>query len=283
MDKEIKYSFLILVSTLSWGSTFPLIKIALEYMSPVIFLSVRFAISSLMMLPFIKNPKDFTGFKEGMIAGFFLFLGYYFQTIGLYFTTPAISGLLTGLYVVLVPIFSLIVYRTHVLGKDWLAAFLSLLGLIIISLGQISNSSVQIGDLLTVICAVGYAFQILYVAKHNNIEMTKFTFYQMISVFIFSTILIPTFKIYANFQSPQLIFSLVFTALFAGVIAYVIANRSLIYVRAERATVIMASEPIFAAAFSVLITGIPLSDGTLVGGTLMVISIFLVTIRAGKT
>lgn len=88
MQNETKYSFLIIIATLSWGVTFPLIKISLEYMSPVIFLAIRFLISTLVMIPFIKNRRDLTGLKQGFIAGFYLFLGYYFQTIGLYFTTP---------------------------------------------------------------------------------------------------------------------------------------------------------------------------------------------------
>ena len=251
MENEIKYSMLIIVSTLSWGVTFPLIKISLEYMSPVIFLSVRFGISSLLMLPFIKRPWNFSGIREGFIAGFFLFTGYYFQTVGLYYTTPAISGLITGIYVVLVPVISFAFLRLKVSSMDWISVMIALTGLIIISGGQLSNSSVQFGDILTLICAVGYALQMIYVARHSHIDTVKFTFFQMLAVFAFSTLLIPSFKIYSDLTLP------------------------IVYVRPEKAGIIMVSEPVFAAIFSVIITGIPLSIYTIIGGSLMVAAMFL--------
>ena len=275
MHNETKYSFLIIIATLSWGITFPLIKISLEYMSPVIFLAIRFLISTIVMIPFIKNRSDFTGLKQGFIAGFYLFLGYYFQTIGLYFTTPAISGFVTGLYIVLVPVIAYLIYRQRISKSDLSAVTLAFVGLLIITVGEVSNFSLQLGDLLTFICAVGYAMQIIYVSRNNKLDMVKFTFFQMAAVSLYSTIAIPTFKIYFNFSSPILIFTIVFTAIFAGVVAYFITNKALVYVKPEKASIIMVSEPVFAAIFSVILTGIPLSYYTIGGGALMVTAMLM--------
>ncbi len=275
MHNETKYSFLIIIATLSWGVTFPLIKISLEYMSPVIFLAIRFLISTIVMIPFIKNKSDFTGLKQGFIAGFYLFLGYYFQTIGLYFTTPAISGFVTGLYIVLVPVIAYLIYRQRISKSDLSAVTLAFVGLLIITVGEVSNFSLQLGDLLTFICAVGYAMQIIYVSRNNKLDMVKFTFFQMAAVSLYSTIAIPTFKIYFNFSSPILIFTIAFTAIFAGVVAYFITNKALVYVKPEKASIIMVSEPVFAAIFSVILTGIPLSYYTIGGGALMVIAMLM--------
>ncbi len=275
MHNETKYSFLIIIATLSWGVTFPLIKISLEYMSPVIFLAIRFLISTIVMIPFIKNRSDFTGLKQGFIAGFYLFLGYYFQTIGLYFTTPAISGFVTGLYIVLVPVIAYLIYRQRISKSDLSTVTLAFVGLLIITVGEVSNFSLQLGDLLTFICAVGYAMQIIYVSRNNKLDMVKFTFFQMAAVSLYSTIAIPTFKIYFNFSSPILIFTIAFTAIFAGVVAYFITNKALVYVKPEKASIIMVSEPVFAAIFSVILTGIPLSYYTIGGGALMVIAMLM--------
>ncbi len=275
MQNETKYSFLIIIATLSWGVTFPLIKISLEYMSPVIFLAIRFLISTLVMIPFIKNRRDLTGLKQGFIAGFYLFLGYYFQTIGLYFTTPAISGFVTGLYIVLVPVIGYLIYRQRISKSDLSAVTLAVVGLLIITVGEVSNFSLQLGDLLTFICAVGYAMQIIYVSRNNKLDMVKFTFFQMAAVSLYSTIAIPTFKIYFNFSSPILLFTIAFTALFAGVLAYFITNKALVYVKPEKASIIMVSEPVFAAIFSVILTGIPLSYYTIGGGALMVVAMLM--------
>lgn len=275
MNNEVRYSFLILISTLSWGITFPLIKISLEFMSPVIFLAIRFAISSVFILPFVKDRNFRKGLRQGFTAGFFLFLGYYFQTVGLYYTSPAISGFITGIYIVLVPIIMFIVYKTSISKLDISAVLLAFIGLIIITVGEVSSFSLQLGDLLTFICAIGYALQIVYVARNNKLDMVKFTFYQMLAVAIFSTIAIPTFPVYINIDSPVLIFTIGFTALFAGVLAYFITNKALVYVKPERASVIMISEPIFAAIFSVILTGVPLSGYTIAGGALMVFAMFI--------
>lgn len=275
MQNETKYSFLIIIATLSWGVTFPLIKISLEYMSPVIFLAIRFLISTIVMIPFIKNRSDLTGLRQGFIAGFFLFLGYYFQTIGLYFTTPAISGFVTGLYIVLVPVIAYLIFRQRISKSDLSAVTLAFVGLLIITVGEVSNFSLQLGDLLTFICAVGYAMQIIYVSRNNKLDMVKFTFFQMAAVSLYSTIAIPTFKIYFNFSSPILIFTIAFTAIFAGVVAYFITNKALVYVKPEKASIIMVSEPVFAAIFSVILTGIPLSYYTIGGGALMVIAMLM--------
>ena len=275
MHNETKYSFLIIIATLSWGVTFPLIKISLEYMSPVIFLAIRFLISTIVMIPFIKNRSDLTGLRQGFIAGFYLFLGYYFQTIGLYFTTPAISGFVTGLYIVLVPVIAYLIYRQRISKSDLSAVTLAFVGLLIITVGEVSNFSLQLGDLLTFICAVGYAMQIIYVSRNNKLDMVKFTFFQMAAVSLYSTIAIPTFKIYFNFSSPILIFTIAFTAIFAGVVAYFITNKALVYVKPEKASIIMVSEPVFAAIFSVILTGIPLSYYTIGGGALMVIAMLM--------
>ncbi|EQB68604.1 DMT family transporter [Cuniculiplasma divulgatum] len=275
MQNETKYSFLIIIATLSWGITFPLIKISLEYMSPVIFLAIRFLISTIVMIPFIKNRSDLTGLRQGFIAGFFLFLGYYFQTIGLYFTTPAISGFVTGLYIVLVPVIAYLIFRQRISKSDLSAVTLAFVGLLIITVGEVSNFSLQLGDLLTFICAVGYAMQIIYVSRNNKLDMVKFTFFQMAAVSLYSTIAIPTFKIYFNFSSPILIFTIAFTAIFAGVVAYFITNKALVYVKPEKASIIMVSEPVFAAIFSVILTGIPLSYYTIGGGALMVIAMLM--------
>jgi drug/metabolite transporter (DMT)-like permease len=249
-------------------------------MSPVIFLAIRFLISALVMIPFIKNKRDFSGIKQGFIAGFYLFLGYYFQTVGLYYTTPAVSGFVTGLYIVLVPVISYAIYKIHISRSDLSAVTMAFIGLVIITIGEVSNFSLQFGDLLTFICSIGYAMQIIYVARNNKMDMVKFTFYQMLAVCLFSTITIPTFSIYADFSSYILIFTIGFTAVFAGVVAYFLTNKALVYVKPERASVIMVTEPIFAAVFSVLLTGIPLSLYTIGGGIIMVFAMFITIVRS---
>ncbi len=277
-SKGVLYVLLLLLATVSWGLTFPLINLSLQLISPVIFLFIRFLVSSLIMLPMvgIKKLKTRGGETEGFVAGLLLFIGYYFQTVGLKYTTPADSGIITGLYVVLVPILSYVYLKSRVSIVDWIAVLLAMFGLAILSGGVSGSSSVEFGNVLTIICAVGYAIQIAYVSKHSSrIDSMKFTFYQMLTVTILSLITIPTFSIYYDLYSPLVLFTIVFTAIFAGIMGYFIMNRALIYVKPEKAGVVLVTEPIFAAIFSYFLVNDRIGTYTIIGGSIMVLAMFL--------
>ena len=277
-SKGLFYVLLLLLATISWGLTFPLINLSLQLISPVIFLFIRFLISAIILLPIvgIKKLKTKGGEIEGIIAGFLLFIGYYFQTVGLKFTTPADSGIITGLYVVIVPLLSYVYLKSKVSKTDWIAVIIAMLGLIILSDGVSGSSSVEYGNILTVICAVGYAIQIAYVSKHSShIDSMKFTFYQMLTVSVFSLITIPTFTIYYDLESPLVIFTLIFTAIFAGIMGYFLINRALIYVKPEKAGVVLVTEPIFAAIFSYILVNDKIGIYTIVVGSIMISAMFI--------
>lgn len=250
------YLALLLLVTFFWGLTFPLIKQALQFISPVLFLSLRFLVSSVLLLPFLRRRNAFsrTNMKYGFIAGAFLFVGYYFQTVGLEFTTAAKSGIITGTYVVLIPVISYFYLKNRIKRMDIIASVMAFAGLTVMSAGNLSNSSVQLGDILTLICAVGYAFQIAYVSKHSkNLDSTVFTFYQILTVGILSTIAIPTFPQAHEVINYYVLFTIFFTAAFAGVFGYYINTKALIFVEPTTAGVIFVGEPIFAAITSVII------------------------------
>lgn len=282
-SKSLFYILLLLLATISWGLTFPLINLSLQLISPVIFLFIRFLISSIILLPLvgIKKLRTRGGEVEGIIAGFLLFIGYYFQTVGLKFTTPADSGIITGLYVVIVPLLSYVYLKSKVSRIDWAAVLIAMIGLIILSDGVSGSSSVEYGNILTVICAIGYALQIAYVSKHSSrIDSMKFTFYQMFTVAVFSLITIPTFTIYYDLLSPLVIFTLIFTAIFAGIMGYFLINRALIYVKPEKAGVVLVTEPIFAAIFSYILVDDKIGIYTIIGGAIMISAMFISVIDA---
>lgn len=278
-SKKVLYMGLLLLVTFFWGVTFPMIKIALQFISPVIFLSIRFFISALLMIPFLVRKKNVfspTNIKYGFLAGSLLFIGYYFQTIGLEYTTASKSGIITGIYVVLIPLISYFYLRKKVSRFDIIASFLAFGGLLVMSTGDASNSTVQLGDFLTFICALGYAFQIAYVSKYSkNLDSTVFTFYQILTVSILSTVAIPTYFPLLVSLNLYVIFSILFTAIFGGILAYYISTRALIFVEPTTAGIIFVGEPIFAALSSVLINGEVLGLFTILGGGIMVLAMFL--------
>jgi drug/metabolite transporter (DMT)-like permease len=281
-NQKIFYMALLLLVTFFWGVTFPLIKITLGFVSPVSFLVIRFLVSAVILLPFVIRNKSLMrsrDIKLGISAGFLLFVGYFFQTVGLNYTTASQSGIITGLYVVLLPFISLVYLKLRPDRVSIMASFIAFAGLIIMSAGNLGNSGIQIGDVLTVISAVAYAFQIAYVSKYSSsLDSTVFTFYQLLSVALFSSIFLP-FMGSPFTVNYFVIFTILFTAVFAGVFAIFISNRSLIYVEATAAGVIFVGEPVFAAVTSVVITGQVLGIYTVVGGTIMIFAMFITTFR----
>lgn len=277
------YLLLLLLVTFFWGITFPLIKNSLQYIGPVDFLAVRFSVSAALMVPLVVKrgrPHSRKTLTYGLVAGFLLFLGYYFQTVGLMYTTPAKSGIITGLYVVLLPLISYTYLRIRTERSDVIASVIAFAGLIIMSAGELGNSTVQYGDLMTLVCAVAYAYQIAYVSKHSpEIDSVHFTFYQLLFVSLFSIAALPTYEPYRFVLNSYVIFTIIFTAVFAGVFAIYITNRALIFVEPSAAGVIFVGEPVFAAIFSVILTHDYLSYYTIGGGSLMVFAMFIITYR----
>ncbi len=96
----------LLANTLIWGATFVLVKDALRDVSPMVYLALRFTLAGAALLLIYSRKIRRDSLRNGAIAGFFLFLGYLFQTTGLQYTTPSKSAFYTSLSIPLVPLLS---------------------------------------------------------------------------------------------------------------------------------------------------------------------------------
>ncbi|HWI55078.1 MAG TPA: EamA family transporter, partial [Desulfobacteria bacterium] len=94
--------------TLVWGATFVTVQEAIKKVEPYYFLSLRFGLATLIMIAAANKRLLHTSFKtvlKGILVGLMLFSGYAFQTFGLKYTTASNTGFITGLSVVIVPVF----------------------------------------------------------------------------------------------------------------------------------------------------------------------------------
>ncbi len=282
MDRKIFYMGMLLLVTFFWGVTFPVVKVALGYIGPGPFLALRFLAATIMMAFFVRRGKGFlspTNIKHGMVAGFLLFIGYYFQTVGLEYTSAAASGIITGAYVVILPLMSYLYLKTKVSRVDLFSSIIAFGGLILMSIGSLSNLGTELGDLLTLICAVGYALQIAYVSKHSrNINSSTFTFYQIAAVTIFSTISIPFTPGGLGSVNLYVAFAIIFTAIFGSVFGYYVSTVALIYVEPTAAGIIFVAEPIFAALAAVVLAHEHLGIYVILGGAVMIMAMFLTSL-----
>lgn len=278
MDRKILYMGLLLLVTFFWGVTFPIIQEALKFIGPGPFLALRFFVATVLMAFFIRKGTGLlssSNIKHGLIAGFLLFLGYYFQTVGLEYTSAAASGIITGAYVVILPLISFLYLRTRISRVDLMASVIAFGGLILMSLGSLNNLGTELGDILTLLCAVGYALQIAYVSKHSrNINSSTFTFYQIAAVTIFSTLSIPFTPGGMGTINLYVLFAIIFTAIFGSVFGYYVSTVALIYVEPTAAGIIFVGEPIFAALAAVIIAHEQLGVFVIIGGAVMILAMF---------
>lgn len=182
----MKAHILLVVVTLIWGATFVQIKGALEYSSPLLLNVVRMALAAVALcVVFHRDLRQLTrgALHAGTIVGFFLWLGYEFQTTGLKLTTPSKSAFLTGMSVALVPVFLAVFFRRHINRWTSIGVLAAFFGLYLLTVPAGANggadfSSINRGDVLTLGCAVSFAFQIIYMGRATQ----KYPFQQIAAV-----------------------------------------------------------------------------------------------------
>ena len=96
----------ILLATLIWGTSFVIIKDTLEVINPHYLMAIRFTVAFVVLSAvFFRRMKSITRemIWQGSLIGFFLFLAYLWQTLGIMDTTPGKNAFLTAIYCVMVP------------------------------------------------------------------------------------------------------------------------------------------------------------------------------------
>ena len=282
MKGKIFYFMLLISVVIIWGATFPIMKLSLYYITPTMLLSFRFLLSAAFMLPIILKNKMLMEKKNvvlGITGGVILFIAYYAQTVGLEYTTSSQSGLITGMYVVLLPIISLLYLKIKLNKVDVIAVSVGFIGLILMSSLKFSSAD-AFGDLLTFICAIFYAIQTAYVFKYTKfLDSMVFTFYQLLIVGVLSTIFLPFSWEPSGLSKPIVIFTIVFTALFASFFAVLINTRALMYIEPTAAGVVYVGEPVFAVIASILILKEIPTLYIIIGGIIIVLAMLIETVH----
>src|SRR5438034_1878030 len=146
--------------TAVWGVTFVQVKDAVEIYPLFAFLAVRFAIAALTLaLPAATRVRrlGWRGTRAGVLLGGLLAAGYAFQTAGLERTSVSATGFVTGMYVVLTPIFAFALFRIRSGPAVWFGVALATGGLAMLS--GVGGGEVE-GDLLVLAGAAAYSLQI---------------------------------------------------------------------------------------------------------------------------
>ena len=297
--KKFTGEIALLFNTLIWGGTFALIKNAFNDISPLLFLGLRFNVAALIFLPFVYASLKKTNKQTliaGSVLGFFYFTGFASQTLGLNLTTATKSGFITGTFVVFIPILQLIIEKRKPKWFNILSVFLVLIGLIMLSskgenaidfMKQL-GSDFNLGDLLTLLCALLFAFQVVYVDVFTKkYEYLPMVFVQLLITgiggfilsFVFSISTLETVKFTFN---TTVVTAVLYTAIFASIIATVIQLKFQKFVSPTKAGIIFSIEPIFAAIFAYFLLSEKISNFGLIGCVLIFIGLIVSEIFSVK-
>ncbi len=268
----------LLLLTLAWGSTFTLVKRVLEGTSPGVFLALRFAVATGAVGAVWLWRRDRPGrdlWRHAALLGLATFGGFAFQTLGLRHTTPARSGFITGMAVLIVPFLSRFLMGRRVTWAAWTGVGLAVTGLLLLTrpLGGDLPASVRLGDALTAACAVSYAFQILWTSEWSARHPLALLALGQVGVVLAGALLMLPFEARAVGAGAGLWGTVLFTGVAMTAVAFFVMNWAQRHTTAVRAALIFSLEPPAAALFSHWVGGEPLGVLDLAGGGLIVLGV----------
>ena len=289
----MKSNLMLLFAAAIWGFGFVAQRLGMNFLEPFAFNSMRFLLGSLSLLPLLwilyrKTPAITVQesdksllLKGGISCGLVLFVAATLQQYGLFYTTAAKAGFITGLYLILVPILG--IFLRHKTGLSiWLGAALALVGLYLLSVND--NFSMSRGDTLIFVGALFWAFHILVIDHFSGrvdpiqLSAVQFLVCGALSLGISLFIETPTLTSIIDCWKP---------ILFAGVVSVGIAYTLQVVAQKNanpsHAAIIMSLEAVFAAIGGVWLLDETLSSRAWFGCALMMAGMLLSQVKFKKT
>ena len=258
--------------TLIWGTTFVIVKDALDTISAPLLLALRFSLAGLLLC---WAGIDRSAWKPAMILGLLSFIGFASQTLGLGLTSASNAAFITGFSVVLTPLLGALFWGKRLAPRAYLAAAVALAGLALISFRN-GAGAVNGGDLWVIVCALSYACYIIYLGEvAGRVKARPLAFMQHLPMALLAWLWAGpevgdlTAVPLATFLRI-LYLAAVATALVAVLQVY--AQR---VVSAHVTALVFALEPVFASLLAAWLLGERLGVAGWLGGGLMVLAMLV--------
>jgi len=299
--RQLTAELLLVGVTAIWGSTFVLVKDAVARYPTLPFLTIRFALAALVVLPMawlgwrrerrVRGTRPRTVLFAGVVMGLMLGAGYIFQTFGLERTSASNAGFITGLFVVLVPLLQGLISRRWVGGSTAAGAFLACLGLFLLSGGSIGGASGEAsraGDGLVFLCAVSFSLHILATDRFAHQHETLVLTFIQLTVVSLGCLLLTGATVAAGAANPglpqeaQVWIALAVTAVLASAVAFYVQTFAQRHAPPARTAVILTMEPVFAGLFGYFFAGDRLTALSWVGAGLILAGMLITELLPGR-
>lgn len=286
MKKEHLGIIGLIIVTIIWGAGFVASEIALQTMTPFQIMAIRFLFATIIMaIPSTKTIKNIkkSEMKSGALLGTFLFGAFALQTIGLQFTTPSKNAFLTATNVVIVPFIAFIILKKKTSKQNIIGALLAIIGAGVLSIQ--SDFSLGIGDTLTLLGAVCFAFQIFLTGEFvSKIHANTLNLLQMGTACILSFVGLFISGEFLQFTpSFDSILAVLYLGLISTALSYFIQTISQKYVDETKSAIILSTESVFGTIFSVIILKEIVTTKMLIGSILILSAVIISELKFNQS
>ena len=263
----------------AWGLAFIIMKDSIERQSVNSFLFTRFAVAVLFLIAF--KPTVFRAitkdlFLKAFAAGILLGAGYILQTEGLARTGAAITGFVTGLYVVATPLISALILKKKISLFTWGCVGLATLGLALLS---VRGWSMGFGEFLVLLCAIAFGAHIIALGQWSSGRDV----YAMTTVQLFAvTVLTGIFAFAEGYEVPpdrNVWAVVIFTAIVCTALGFIVQTWAQAHMDTTKVAVILTLEVVFAALFAITLGSETMTPQVAIGGILLLTSMYLIVVK----
>ena len=270
---------MILVTAL-WGWSFVAIHNALNDLSDSAFNAYRFLVAALVMLLVVvvrRSTISRIDLVHGGMAGVALYLAFLFQTKGLKFTSASNAAFITGLAVIFTPLISFLCFGTKPERRQVFGIFLATAGLALLTL---KGLSVQVGDLLVLVCAASFALHIILLSRASKvanalnialIQVSVVGFLSLAQSVAFQELTLPA--------GEAAIGTILVVGIFGTAIGFYVQTKAQVASSPNRIALIIVLEPVFGGLFGYFLAGDRLTLQNWIGAALIVAGMLVTEIR----
>ena len=269
----------LLAVSAAWGMAFVVMKDPIAKQSVNSFLFTRFLVAVIAMValrPSVFQTLTAEIIRKGVIAGVFLGAGYILQTLGLARAGAAITGFITGLYVVATPVIAAVILKIRISRFTWGCVLLATAGLALLSF---KGWSLGIGEFLVFLCAIAFAAHIITLGQWSKgLDVYAMTIVQLATC----TVMTGAISFVQGYQAPVNLSGwlvVAYTAVICTAVAFIVQTWLQAHMSATKVAVILTMEVVFAAIFAVIFGGESLSWKSLFGGIMVLAAMFMIVLK----
>jgi drug/metabolite transporter (DMT)-like permease len=283
VNRYLPTAMLLLVA-IFWGTSYGIGKEALLFTTVVVFLVIRFLMTTLVLLPIVIYQRNYRNWTSVLPTGVVLFLIFVCETYGIKNTTASNAAFLISLFVVFTSVIEWVVNKKKPSNQLFLLSFISIAGVFLLTNNNINQLKMNIGDALMLMAALLRGAMVVYTKKimvDKEVDPILVTMVQASVVSVLSIILFCSINGTEFIQlipvEPSFWFLIMYLVLFCTVFAFYAQNYSVQKMSPTRVSILMGSEPIFGALFAFLWLSESFSMLQMAGATLILIVTFMVT------